>query len=53
MLAKDENEWKEQLQKLITDAQLRTDIGREALKYAWKNWSYNKSTMEIYRELFI
>ena len=53
MLAKDENQWKEQLQKLITDAQLRTDIGREALKYAWKNWSYNKSTMEIYKELFI
>lgn len=53
MLAKDENEWKEQLQKLITDTQLRTDIGREALKYAWKNWSNNKSTMDIYKELFI
>ncbi|MEN9445952.1 MAG: hypothetical protein RL728_464 [Bacteroidota bacterium] len=53
MLAKDENQRKEQLQKLITDAQLRIDIGREALKYAWKNWSYNKSTMEIYKELFI
>ncbi len=46
MLAKDENEWKEQLQKLITDAQLRTDIGRDALKCAWKNWSYNKSTSQ-------
>ena len=53
MLAKDEKQWKEQIQKLITDTQLRTDIGREALKYAWKNWSYNKSTMEIYKELFI
>jgi len=52
MLAKDENEWKEILQKLISDTQLRTAIGREALKYAWKNWSHNKSTMAIYKDLF-
>ncbi len=53
MLAKDENEWKEQLQKLITDTQLRTDIGRDALKYAWKNWSYNKSTLQSLFFVFI
>jgi len=53
MLAKDENEWKEQLQKLIADTQLRTDIGREALKYAWKDWSYNTWSIMIFKQIFI
>lgn len=52
-LVRTPEEWLETINKLIDEPELRTRIGKSALKQAWRNYSYTNRTMKVYQEVFI
>jgi len=48
-----EEEWINKTDKLISDVQLRKDIGNNAFKTVWENFSYTPKAIQRLRSIFI
>ena len=52
-LVKTPEEWITVIDRLIESPELRQLIGKNALKQAWRNFSFTNRTIQIYQEVFV
>ena len=52
-IATTEEDWINKMDILITDIQLRRDIGNSAFKTAWERFSYNPKTLQRLQNIFV
>lgn len=52
-IAENDDEWVNKTEQLIVNPELRKDIGRNAFKIAWENFSYTPKAIQRLRSIFI
>lgn len=52
-IAGNEEEWITKIERLISDVQLRKDIGNYAQKIAWENFSYTPKALQRLQNIFV